>query len=529
MCFCEEKKLIILSPMSWIDQTYTYKWPILWQLVQKQYLFLVEFAYATLVTSKATEAEAAVYCLLLIAARKGHLCIKIEQEKISPSIEELIPESNFHPLLEKLLREGAKEKKRLYLPKYFSMETSIVEHVTRLLNRRFLNSEKPFLESNELTQEQNTAIENAFRFPLSLILGGPGTGKTFTAKHIVKCFLKKGMDSILLTAPTGKAAAHLAEKISNASPSIRHGTLHAMLRLHPFEEKTQTKTLLDAELVIVDECSMIDARIFSHLLAAIDSRTHVVLMGDIYQLPSIEEGAIFQDLAKSPIPKITLTKTHRSSRKEILDLAQSILEGKATNICNIDLGFKEKNIEKILQNLWKKAEEYFPLTLDPDIWFEKLEKFRILSTLRKGLLGVDALNAFFYEQFVKKTNLFPIIITQNDTKKTGLCNGDVGILIQGKRAIFPEGKVFECAELPSFEYAYCLSVHKSQGSEYDRVILLVPEGSEVFGREILYTAVTRAKTHIEIDGDPREIQQAIHKHTQRISGISERLQELGLT
>lgn len=510
--------------MKWIDQTYINKWPQLWQLVQKECLLHVEFAYVVEIAGQKSEAAAAITCLLLIAARKGHLCIKIEQDSVSPSLEELILDPTLCPSLEKLIRKGTEGRNRFYLPKYFSLETQIIEQLLRLAQTS-LPVHQP-VDVAELTQEQNQAVNNALQLPISLILGGPGTGKTFTAGHIVKQFLAKGSSSIILTAPTGKAAAHLADKIHQDLPSIRYGTLHSQLGLRSFVDVTQERTWLDADLVIVDECSMIDAAVFFHLLASISPETHLVLMGDFHQLPSIEGGAVFRDLAESFLPKTTLSTIHRSNRSEIIQLAEAILTGNVQEINNIDLGFQEGNKEKIMNNLWERGEKQFPIASDPKEWFEKLEQFRILSTLRKGPLGVDAINAFFYEKFSKKTNYFPIIITRNDTKKTGLCNGDIGVLIRDKGAIFQDGKEIDVHELPSYEYAYCLSVHKSQGSEYKEVLLLVPQGSEGFGREILYTAVTRAKEKIEIDGHVQEMMQALKKKTERVSSISERLNEV---
>lgn len=147
-------------------------------------------------------------------------------------------------------------------------------------------------------------------------------------------------------------------------------------------------------------------------------------------------------------------------------------------------------------------------------------RFRILSTLRKGPLGVDALNQFLHEKFSPSNKPVPILITRND-KKTGLSNGDTGFL-EKDLAIFGE-KTFNLWELPRFDYAYCISVHKSQGSEYEEVLLLVPDGSESFGKEVLYTGVTRARSALFIDGNPEQMAGALKKHSVKISGICEKI------
>jgi exodeoxyribonuclease V alpha subunit len=151
-------------------------------------------------------------------------------------------------------------------------------------------------------------------------------------------------------------------------------------------------------------------------------------------------------------------------------------------------------------------------------------KFRILSTLRKGPLGVDALNTILHERFSKQTNEFPIMIKRNDNR-TGLSNGDTGIL-RGDEAHFSGDRRFALHELPPYEYAYCLSVHKSQGSEYEQVLFLIPDGSEAFGKEVLYTAVTRAKLSLDIDGNPTQIAAAMSRSSGKSSGICQKLKAL---
>lgn len=460
------------------------KWPLLSQLVKEKILLQMDLRYAELQVPDGTEKEAAIYAALFAMARKGHLYMdKTNVYELSPQLASFIP-----------------EEKRYYLPKFSHFEEEIVKHVKRLLSYKKQQRKMDPIEG--LTDEQNQAVTNALSHPFSLITGGPGTGKTHTASAIVKAF----NTSTILAAPTGKAAAHLKSKMPNG---IEAKTLHSLLKVSgPWSYQKEVKPL-KASLVIVDECSMIEPALFARLLEAIAPETTLVLMGDIHQLPAVQGGTIFADLISSnKVPITTLTKCMRSDRKEILDLAQSVLQGDGENMINIDLGFNQKDVNIIYEKLWNHVKK------------QNLEGFRILSTLRKGPLGVDALNALLYDKFSKTEDRFPIMITRN-APQMDLYNGDTGILVKDSHAIFLGKEPISLSELPPFEYAYCISVHKSQGSEYDHVLFLVPDGSEAFGREVLYTAITRAKSKLEIDGNSEEIKKALKQTATKVSGIKD--------
>ncbi|MBS0628668.1 MAG: AAA family ATPase [Verrucomicrobia bacterium] len=455
------------------------RWPKLQRLVEQGVLLTIDLAYAA--TQTDSEEEAVTHAALLSLARQGHLRLS----------KELFTD----PILTKFARDGAA------LPKSEYIEDQIVAQIKRLLLSSPAPKTAPLL--SHLTTEQSDALQNVLSHPLSIITGGPGTGKTFTAAQIVK-----GLQATtILTAPTGKAASHLESQIDHP---VRSGTLHSLLEVRGPLDYAKEVTPLDAELIIVDECSMIDPPLFARLLTAIGPDTRLVLMGDRNQLPAVEGGSIFADLIESnQIPTAELTKCMRSDRNEILNLAKAILDGTAEEIRTIDLGFADKDIESIYQRLWNHVKD------------RDFNRFRILSTLRKGPLGVDALNTYLFEKFSKITTQFPIMIRRNDSR-TGLSNGDTGIL-KGQTATFSAGQQFSIHELPPFEYAYCISVHKSQGSEYEQVLFLVPDGSEAFGKEVLYTAVTRAKLKLEIDGNAEQIRAALSRSSGKISGICQKL------
>jgi exodeoxyribonuclease V alpha subunit len=239
----------------------------------------------------------------------------------------------------------------------------------------------------------------------------------------------------------------------------------------------------------------------------------------------------------------------RAEQKELIDLGQSINNGDIKSTLSI-LNGSNSVIHSLpfcsnLQNLLEYAKPFFTEILEgsshPQNLIQAFSRFRILSPLRKGAFGVDELNKMFNLFFSKKFSAAPIMLTSNDYR-LNLINGEIGILIrsngnfdsedfqEGDVVFFPsqkEGEPFRkipALLLPKYEYAYALSVHKSQGSEFDHVLLLLPPGSEVFGREVLYTAVTRARKRLDIWGDEEIIQKTLEKQSIRLSGLKEKIQ-----
>lgn len=378
------------------------------------------------------------------------------------------------------------------LPKHEELTKTLVAHARRL--RGVMASEALDLP-DVLNAEQRQAIKTALSQRFSIITGGPGTGKTFTAATLIRAHGGK----VLLGAPTGKAASHLLKKAGG-----KGGTLHSLLGIKSPLDYWKSPRKLQADLVVIDESSMIDFPMFSHLLSAISSSTRLVMMGDFNQLPAVEGGSIFADLVVSgKLPCTELKTCLRSDRHEILNLAQQILEGEKQDIRTCDLGFSSGQVETIYKRLFRYVK------------LRDFSCFRILSTLRRGPLGVNAINQRLHEHL--KLERFPILLTQNDARR-GFVNGDTA-MVEGGVAYFPCGREERLCRLPSYELAYCLSVHKSQGSEYDEVLFLVPEGSEVFGKEVLYTAITRARNFLDIDGEPKEIRESLHRSSIKPSKI----------
>lgn len=362
------------------------------------------------------------------------------------------------------------EDGRIYLERSHFFETRIADELVRLVR----GAVKPLYISAEGTEEQKRAITQSLTQPISLIAGGPGTGKSFTIGQIVKA-LPEDM-RVAIAAPTGKAAMRIGGQ-----------TLHALLGIkHPRDFMTKDPHL-GADVVIVDECSMIDAAMWSFFLKACPTGTRLILVGDPDQLPPVEAGTIFSELvsfAEKSQPKLLarLTKCLRTDRTDILDLAAAARLG-----------------------------EMIP----HETTLPKLDgKAQILSCIKQGPWGVETIN-----ELIPPRKQVPIILTRSDPNLR-LYNGETGIL-EGEWATFHER--VHISDLPPYKKAYCITVHKSQGSEYDDVILLVPPGSEVFGREMIYTAITRARNSIRVVADTETLRLTLSNRCQRRSFVQERV------
>jgi exodeoxyribonuclease V alpha subunit len=423
--------------------------------------------------------DSALVAELMKATREGHLCIQVEEEK-----------KVVFPLLQ--------FKDLLYFDKAWKIETIFVEQLKRLLAAPSTPLSIPVLHA-ALTEEQREAIRTVFGQTLTVITGGPGTGKTFTAAELVNAFREANPDArVVLAAPTGKAAARLGGV-----------TLHALLQIRGVDDFQREAAPLFADLVIVDECSMIDASLFARLLRSIRSGTRLVLMGDGDQLPPVGSGTLFADLTQL-IPCARLTQTLRSEDSALIDLARSIQAGGDVESLlkpfRVDLGIGGRSTSAFYDELWNFASEKF-----------RSAQFQILCSVRRGPRGADALNEMFARRFEGSGRPVPIIVVRSRAE-LNLYNGETGLL-EGDRAHFSNGRTYSLSELPAYEIAYCLSIHKSQGSEYDEALLLLPKGSEAFGREILYTAVTRVRKKLYVDGEVEHLTRASRK----ISGLHARV------
>ena len=458
-------------------------------------------------------------CNLMASSRQGHLCMKSKDapvmhwEKIAPIV---------------------RDQERIYLQRNWALETIIIEQFRRLQH----SSPKilfPNLEiSTSLVGAQVDALSYAASHALTLITGGPGTGKTFTAKEIVESFAKAHLPDapplrVKIAAPTGKAADRLAEKIPSSPRLIAEAsTLHRLLKLYPGRSKLFQQKPLDVDLVLVDEASMIDAQLFAHLLSAVPTGARLILLGDADQLPPIEGGSVFADL--SDLFAVRLSICHRTQEEELHRLFDAVRSEETSILLN--------TLEPLPSQFdLPEAAKPYNERPDPLDLLRRFDEMRLICPLRQGPLGVDAINMQLVHRQQQRLHMgqwwaAPILSTGNDhelkiyngTPGVILAKYEGGILPRGfEMAYFPDGRSFPLHRLPGYELAYALSVHKSQGSEFDEVFCLLPEGSEEFGKEALYTALTRAKKKVRLMGDPETLLKMIAAKSRPLSGIQERL------
>lgn len=575
--------------------TQSTKWPFLQKMLEKKAIAYIHLCAAEQLTDN--EAVTAFLCHLFASSHEGHLCISIDDLKIEPSPQDIwiSREQESQPLsgndldqLNELIRNGAiqlpanlvtvfdkhtdnfpftpicRKNHFYYLQRNWINESQFYQQLHRFKNDSptlkidLTAGLQSRLAEQKLLPEQAEAIRNCTDNCLSILTGGPGTGKTYTAGQLVSLFWE-GLEEkqkkhfhLTLTAPTGKAVANLEASLNRSliglpPENISVKTLHSLLEINSMRHQKMGSdhvVILGADLILVDECSMVDAEIMAKLFAAVKPGARIVLLGDPHQLPPVQSGNLFADLVRHSGSELCreLTVCMRSELKAILQFAEAVKHGnsaKAIDLLNIKqegVEFREQvegaeTIATRHKALLEYVEQHFivDFTLNAVDILKAFNKFRLLSPLRQGPFGVDELNRLFVNRIIQKirNNLFiaPIMIAHNDYR-LDIFNGDVGILIREKNeeyAFFPEQsgiRKISSLLLPKYEYAYCLSVHKSQGSEFDHVLLVIPQGSEHFGREVLYTAATRAKKKLEIWGDPATLTRTIHNPSQRLSGIN---------
>ncbi len=483
-------------------------------------------AFADQIWTDAPAAAREFLCRLMSSARQGHLCLR----------------SDHHPLPdEKIGGSLVREDNRYYLQRNWVLETTILTHWQRLLasSPKDLFGAGKFEIARKLSQQQAAIVRHAMDHCATVVSGGPGTGKTFTAGQLIRsCVHALRSDQHLrvkIAAPTGKAADRLAQTIDPMERlDLEALTLHRLLRLRPGRCRLFDERLIDADLIIVDEASMIDASLFAHLLSAIPSGARLVLLGDADQLPPIDGGSVFADIAKQGI---RLEHCHRTSDSSLQELYEAARTGDVKPLYN--------RLEPLPPDLTAWIEPMlgclaFHERPDPADLIQRFDRMRVICPLRRGPHGVDAINAALLCRLQQRLSrgqwwAAPILITSNDPSLQ-LYNGTPGVVIgrysggdlpRGtEEAVFADGRRLPLYQLPGFEIAFALSVHKSQGSEFEEVVCCLPPGSEEFTREALYTALTRAKRSVRIAGNRETLEKMIAVSSRQDNGFQERIRKI---
>lgn len=549
-------------------------WPLLASLLEQGVFCYLDLYFAKKILPSGPENQALLLAVLFSISRQGHIALHLESISLQKQLRAvgLVDLSHEHifsaleTLPDRLIDRDAQDmhklicldKNYLYLQKYRAQENQILTSLLTLLENKKAFYEAP-KQLDGLNLEQKQAVLLALTHSFSLIIGGPGTGKTFTAAQIILQACMQKDSRILLTAPTGKAVAQLENSLQKILPSLswQSGTLHSILN----RAQKQNIPLL-ADIILIDESSMIDASLFAKLLPLIRTDSHVILIGDPNQLPPVESGSIFADLVEiAPLLQIPLTKLEkvlRSDSAAILQFSQAICRSdtkKATQLLQTQkIQWIDLNDELSHEKIWDLCQEKIPpysfsSSPSPHQLIPYIDCFRLLSCMRQGLLGVDALNQFLLKKTYQSTPLhnlwaFPILIQRNSPDQD-LYNGDSGILVRQKTtsvidkqlkstdyALFynrqdkKEYRKIDALALPAFEAGYCLSVHKSQGSECDEIVIILPTGSSVFGREVLYTAVTRARKEVCLITSMQTLTETLNHSSYKVSGLKSRIKAM---
>jgi exodeoxyribonuclease V alpha subunit len=413
------------------------------------------------------------------------------------------------------------------LPKIYKMEKSLARIFRHIRERSAGIPEYDDFEP-ELNNDQRIAAQNAFRFSISLMTGGAGTGKTYTIRSVIKVAERIGLN-YELAAPTGKAAKRLEQSVGGDREAQ---TIHRLLK---FDGKTYQKEAIETDLVIIDEISMVDVTLMYYLLRAIDySRTRVLLVGDNNQLPPVGPGNVLRDLVDSQaIPTTELQQNIRQAgilKQNSKDILKGVVRtttyyphlGNRPPWRIIDCGYNPDQTKNCLIRLFKHVltEEYgFNLLRDVQVLTPTKKREYPLGSfqlnvllqriIQKKLFGIDIPTSQKKPEFLPNDK---IIQTKNDYGLE-VMNGTLGIVIENDQkhglVVDFDGDRFALSEEQerNIQLAYATTVHKMQGSEFPCAIVIIHNSHRLMhNRNLLYTAVTRAQHCVIVIGDKKTIQ-----------------------
>ena len=472
----------------------------------------------------------------------------------------------------KIILKQMEDQTQIYAASFYYMEANTATMLKRLnvsydvsdaeIEQQIRGIEKK--SGMTLDEHQVTAVKEAVRNGLLVITGGPGTGKTTTINTIIRYFELEGLE-IFLAAPTGRAAKRMSE-----TTGFEARTVHRMLELNGGAEgsggfERDESNPLEADVIIVDEMSMVDISLMYSLLKAISVGTRLILVGDVNQLPSVGPGSVLRDIIQSHACNVVmLTKIFRqASTSDIIVNAHKINHGEEVILDNKSMDFfflKRYDADVIINVVLQLIKQKLPKFVDATPY-----DIQVLTPMRKGLLGVERLNGILQRYMNPPANdkvekeygstVFregdKVMQTKNNyqlaweirtkfgltvDKGLGIFNGDMGIIRQindfAEQMIieFDEGRMVEYPYklLDELELAYAITIHKSQGSEYPAVVIPLLGGPMMLmNRNLLYTAVTRARKCVTLVGNEVTFQQMIQNTSQqkRYSGLCDRLKE----
>ena len=461
---------------------------------------------------------------------KAKELLEVEEPEIEITLDEMLRTNDV------IQEKNPEQEDAIYLPPYFFSETGCAKRLIQLMvGRRKIKVDpdqimKKVVAESEITYDeiQLEAVRTAISSKVMVLTGGPGTGKTTTTLGIISAYQKIGM-KILLAAPTGRAAKRMSE-----ATGMEAKTIHRLLeyKLPEGYQKNEEKPL-EGDVLILDECSMIDIMLMYNLLKAIPEHMTLILVGDIDQLPSVGAGNVLRDIIDSgEIPVVRLTRifrqaqgsriimnAHRINRGEAIDMrggkdADFFFASKATN---------QEVVETIVQYCKTNLPRYYHV--DP------LEDIQVLTPMQRGECGAVNLNQVLQEA-MNPTAIFlrrggtqyrlhdKVMQIRNDYDKE-VFNGDIGTIVKVNMedreltVNFDDREVlYDVTELDELSLAYAVTIHKSQGSEYPIVVMPFTMSHFVMlQRNLLYTGVTRAKKILVLVGEKKAVFYAIKNET----------------
>lgn len=457
----------------------------------------------------------------------------------------------------------------VYLMMYYICENGVCKQIVKLsqheVNDLHINIEEEIriVEKEDeinLAKNQILAVKEAINNGVTIITGGPGTGKTTTINTIIKIF-ENNDQKVVLCAPTGRAAKRMSETSNKEAK-----TIHRLLEMGFATDSDELvffkdeEDPIDADVIILDEVSMVDIILMYNLLKAIKLGTRVLLVGDSDQLPSVGAGNVLKDIIDSDVIKtVRLNEIFRQARESMIVVnAHKINNGEPLflNVKNKDFFFLRKNTnEEILNEIIDLVSDRLPKFYNLD----KLKDIQVLTSMRKGDIGVNNLNIELQKYLnppnkYKQEEIFPkrtfrvgdkvMQIRNNYTKKwetedksdsgEGIYNGDIGYIFHIDKdkknvfVIFDKIKIasYKYDELDELDHSFCTTIHKSQGSEFPVVVIpIVWAPPMLLSRNLLYTSVTRAKKLVVLVGDVKYLEQMIKNNrvNDRYSNLSYKL------
>lgn len=517
--------------------------------------------------------EGHMFLPMRVLVRRSADLLQVPEEAIRAQIQ------NLH-MDHKVVVKKTTDEPEVYAFSYYYAELNcarMLRELNVLMETELLDSEEKRIETIlqrilkeqglELDELQKNAVLECVKHGIMILSGGPGTGKTTTINTIIRYFDEEGMD-ILLAAPTGRAAKRMTE-----ATGYEARTIHRMLEINGGMEdgsrarfERNGENPLEADVVIIDEMSMVDIYLFQSLLEAVSVGTRLILVGDVDQLPSVGPGQVLQDLIESKsFPTVMLKKIYRQAgESDIVMNAHRINMGQkiALNNKSKDFFFLPRNdVQVIYKHMIQLITEKLPRYVEAQPY-----DIQVLTPMRKGSLGVETLNEILQrylnpadpsrkehaagvrifregDKVMQIKNNYQLeweIVSQYGIRidsGSGVFNGDIGTIRRIReesstvQVEYDEHRLVEYtfSQLDEIELAYAITIHKSQGSEYPAVLLPLLSGPKMLmNRNLLYTAVTRARKCVTILGSQEVVDGMIENENQyhRYTGLGRRILEL---